>query len=61
MPYFPTMGNSKNLSVVTNKVQPLMKHLKPMFLNFFIGIGSGVCLKFDNMELNLITLYASNK
>ncbi|KAL9951009.1 hypothetical protein ACROYT_G043595 [Oculina patagonica] len=32
-----------------------------MFPGQFDGIGSGVCLKFDNMELNLITLYASNK
>jgi len=32
-----------------------------MFPGQFDGIGSGVCLKFDDMELNLITLYASNK
>jgi len=48
-----------NLSVVTNKVQPHIKHFNAP--SFFLGIGSGVCLKFDNMELNLITLYASNK
>lgn len=32
-----------------------------MFPGQFEGIGSGVCLSFENMELNLITLYASNK
>lgn len=32
-----------------------------MFPGQFEGIGSGVQLSFENMELNLITLYASNK
>lgn len=31
-----------------------------MFPGQFDGNGSGLCLKFDNMEFNLITLYASN-
>lgn len=31
-----------------------------MFPGQFDGTGSGLCLKFDNMEFNLITLYASN-
>lgn len=31
-----------------------------MFPGQFDGTGSGLCLKFDNKEFNLITLYASN-
>ena len=49
------------MKLVSKKVSPNNKPFKTMFLHYFIGIGSGVCLKFDNMELNLITLYAANK
>lgn len=31
-----------------------------MFPGQFDGTGSGLCLKFENVEFNLITLYASN-
>ena len=60
MSYFCIKGN-RIMKFVSKKVQPHKKPLKTMFLHYFIGTGSGVCLKFDNMELNLITLYASNK
>jgi len=60
---FPISAPRENriMKLVSKKISPNNKPFKTMFLHCFIGIGSGVCLKFDDMELNLITLYASNK